>query len=292
MRGSSGERALARRLWNVLEPIHATVYFAPEVHAGYRAVGLRGFWMGYFAGRAHPLGRASPEVVAATFFNFHPAMVRRALPNAWHHADPGEVGAARLAGIDVALRRLLGDRIDSAALPEAADLAETAAAGCSIDGRPLFAAHAALPPPGPPHLRLWHAATLLREHRGDGHVVANVSRGVSGLASHVLFAATGAVSRSTLQDNRGWSDQEWQAAEEDLTGRGWLRDRRLTDTGRRLRRDVEDLTDDLAVDLLRPIGSAGGQRLIDLAQPLADRIVSAGGIPVPNPMGVPWPPPR
>ena len=120
---SDGEaRATARRMWQLLETVHAVVYFAPEVAEASRQLGLKGFWMGYFAGRAAPLGPAPPEVVAATFFNFHPAMVARALPDAWSIACPGDVTAARLAAVDDALRRLLGSRD----LAPAADLAADA----------------------------------------------------------------------------------------------------------------------------------------------------------------------
>jgi hypothetical protein len=272
-----------RRLWQVLEPIHAVVYFAPEVLERYRDIGLKGFWMGYFAGRSHPLGAPSAELVTATFFNFHPAMVHRAIPDAWQYADPAEVATARLDGVAAALARMLG----GADVDATAALAREAVEGCSVAGRPLFAAHAALAWPDPPALRLWHAATMLREHRGDGHIVANLAHGVSGLGSHVLFAATGAVDRPTLQDNRGWSDDEWSAAEAELTDRGWLRDACLTDDGRLARAAVENLTDQLAAEPVGHLGPDRAERLAGLAAPLARRIVQAGGIPVPNPMGVP-----
>ncbi len=281
---------VARRLWNVAEPIHAIVYFAPEVHEAYRQLGLKGFWMGYFAGRAHPLGPASSEVVAATFFNFHPDMVRRAIPDAWARAAPQRVAAVRVDAVRAALRRLLGELADTDALRDAAALAEDATGGCELAGRPLFAAHAAQPRPTDPLLRLWRATTLLREHRGDGHVAANLANALTGLEAHVLLAAAGAAARHDLQPNRGWSDEEWAAAEAALARRGLVTDGALTGAGHDLRTHIEDVTDLLASGPVHALGSDRAELLVELLLPLAATIVEAGGIPVPNPMGVPWPP--
>ncbi|HVM52986.1 MAG TPA: hypothetical protein VM262_07295 [Acidimicrobiales bacterium] len=283
--------ALARRLWNVVEPVHAVVYFADEVHAAYRDIGLRGFWMGYFAGRAHPLGAAPPELVTATFFNFHPAMVERAIPDAWTYSSPHRVGAVRHAAVNQALGRLLGDLADGPTIAAAAGLAAAAVEDCDPAGRALYGAHAALSWPDDPLLRLWHACTLLREHRGDGHVAANLAHGLSGLDAHVLVAADGPIARSDLQPNRGWSDDDWIEAEAALTERGLLAGGQLTARGRHLRIDVEATTDRLAAEPVRRLGADRTRQLIDLLHPLAERAISAGGIPVPNPMGVPWPPP-
>src|SRR5207245_6103215 len=125
-----------------------------------------------FAGRAAPMGPVEPGVVTATFFGFHHAMVARALPDAWSFASVDEVLAARLDGVDAALRQLLGATVESAEVAEAATLARTAAESASGAGRPLFAANADLAWPDKPHLVLWQATTLLREHRGDGHMVS------------------------------------------------------------------------------------------------------------------------
>lgn len=280
--------ATARRLWQVLEPVHAIVYFAEEVTTRYRTAGLKGFWMGYFAGRSLPLGRIAPEVVAATFFNFHLDMVRRALPHAWELASPDDVECSRFEGVDSALRRLLGD---AGEIRPAADIAVAAARACSVDGRPLFAAHCALEWPTEPHMRLWHAATLLREHRGDGHVAANVAGGFDGLAAHIMFVGTGRVARETLQPNRGWSDAEWDATTTTLRDRGLVDHAGLlTAAGVSSRQWIEDVTDAAAAEPWLHIGEKAADELYDLLLPLATRIVAAGGIPVPNPMGVPWPP--
>ena len=199
----------ARRMWHLLETIHAIVYFAPEVTAQYKALGLKGFWMGYFAGRSAPLGTASAELVTATFFNFHPSMVARALPDAWHIAGPTEITDARTRALDEALRRILGDTVDGPAMAEAADLLETASTGGTSAGRPLYAAHTPLPSPSAPHLRLWRGATLIREHRGDGHVAAQLTNGFTGLDAHITLCATGAVPRVSLASVMGPPVRQW-----------------------------------------------------------------------------------
>jgi hypothetical protein len=280
------EPGISRRMWQLLETIHAVVYFAPEVLDAYKAVGLKGFWMGYFAGRSAPFGAASPELVTATFFNFHERMVRRALPDAWGLAAPDDVLAARREAMDRALRRLLGAEVVEAVAP-AADLAEAAARACSLPGRPLFAAHAARPWPAEAHLRLWHAATLVREHRGDGHVAANVAAGFDGLAAHVMQVGTGAVPRETLQPNRGWEDDEWGATEARLAAAGYLDDQRLTGTGRDARDAVEHSTDRLALEPWVALGPDRTRTLEEMLQPLAHRIAMTSEIPYPNPMGLP-----
>ncbi|TFV85939.1 hypothetical protein E4P40_13540, partial [Blastococcus sp. CT_GayMR20] len=189
----------ARRLWALGEPFHALIYFADEFLSAGKAAGLTGFWSAYFAFRAAPLGPVGPEVVTATFFNFAPGFVARRVPAVWDAVSPADALAARLAGVDAAVRRVLGDEVD---LTEAAQLAGTAAAAVDLPGRPLAAANAGLPVPAEPHLALWQALTTLREHRGDGHNAALVQREVDGVAAHVLAAAAGRSSREWLQRAR------------------------------------------------------------------------------------------
>ncbi|EOD69579.1 SCO6745 family protein, partial [Amycolatopsis vancoresmycina] len=141
---------IERRLWAAVEPLHAVVYFAPETAEAAKAVGLRGYWMGYFAGRLAPLGPIGPEPATAVLFCFAPAMVARALPDAWTFASPADVVASRLAAVSAALRRVLGDGHE-----ELVTLLERAVGACRCDGRPLAAAWAAVPEPADPLARLW-----------------------------------------------------------------------------------------------------------------------------------------
>lgn len=281
--------SFARRAWQRLETLHAVVYFAPEKKAAYDAAGLKGGWMGYFAGRAAPLGAVSAEVVTAVFYNFHPAMVRRSIPDAWTFSSPERVLEARLEVVDGALRRLLGD-VEDRTLAGAAALCAEAAERCDLPGRPLFAANAALDAPPEPHLRLWHGATMLREHRGDGHVAALVAAGLDGCEAHLSLAGTGTVPASELQPYRGWSDDEWSAARERLAERGLLdAEGMLTREGAELRRWVEDRTDDAALGPWRSLGEATGERLLAWLEGPVRRVIEGGGVPFPNPMGLPRP---
>ena len=281
--------ALARRMWRVLEPIHAVTYFAPETRQATDALGLRGGWMSYFACRAAPLGAASAELVTATFYNFHPTMVARAIPDAWSHASPEAVLDARLAAVDAALRRILGPLVDSTELVEAAALARRAAELAPTAGRPLAAANAALPWPAEPHLALWSATTRLREQRGDGHVAALVQAGIDPCQAHVTLAGAGGPPKEMLLFSRKWSEQEWMAAEQGLAERGLLDDAGMaTPAGVALRAAIEQRTDELAAGPWRALGLADTERLAELASPLSRQIVATGALPMPNPMGLDW----
>ena len=218
------DAVLARKMWRTLEPYHGLVYFTPHATRAYAALGIRG-QAGYFASRAAPMGPVPAGVVVATFYNFDPEIVRAAIPAAWSAASPADLVAARLGAIDRALRDVLGD--DAVASPEvveAATLARRAAAGCTPEGRPLFAAHAELAWPDEPHLALWHAVTVLREFRGDGHVAALVTEGLDGCEALVTHgaAAGGNPPAAILQATRGWSDAAWAAAGDRLRDRGLL----------------------------------------------------------------------
>jgi len=274
-------------LWKLLEPYHAMVYFAPEAADVYTAAGTKGFWMGYFASRAAAMGPVGPQVVTATFFGFAPAMVRRALPDAWTFTTPERMLAARLEVADVALRRLLGD-VETDAIAEAADLALQAAVAGDPSGRTLYAAHAALPPPREPHLRLWHAATCLREHRGDGHIAMLLSSGLDGCEANVLAAAAGVVPRDVQAQRRGWSEDEWSAATQRLIDRGLLdRHAEPTPGGTAARDAIEAQTDLLALRPYESLGDDGTQRLIRLLEPIVHALLDQDALPFPNPVGVP-----
>ena len=280
----------ARRVWRMLEPYHAIVYFAPESREAFADLGLKGFWMGYFASRAAAMGPVPAEVVVATFFNFHPRMVHKAIPDAWHLAAVEDILATRRQAAAKALRRALGDDLDSDDVVEAAALARRAAEAADPVGRALFAGHAALAWPDEPELVLWHAATLLREYRGDGHIAALVCESLDGIGAHATFAATGAVPRNVMQSSRGYTDAEWDAGEAALRRRGFLDGSgNLTDEGNAMRQRVEQRTDELMLPALETLGDADVARLVELVRPLSRRIVGGGGVPVPNPMGAPNP---
>ncbi|SHN32724.1 SCO6745 family protein [Cryptosporangium aurantiacum] len=286
--------ALARRAWQALEVVHILSYFAPESRQATDAIGLKGYWMGYFGCRAAPLGAVSAATVTATFHNFHPGMVARAVPDVWSYATPEQLIEARLAGVDAALRRIAGEQIvEDPAVRQATDLALEAVAavrGPEITGRPLAAANAALTVPDEPHLALWHALTVLREHRGDGHVALLVAGEIGPVEAHILSIASGRSSAELLRTARKWSDDDWDAGVENLVGRGWLRDDwTLTPLGVAARETLEDDTDRLAAGPYRVLGAEQTAELTELLTPLASTIVAAGVLPFPNPVGVPAP---
>jgi hypothetical protein len=286
--------AAARRMWTLFEPVHVVTYFAPEARQGFEEAGLRGFWRGYFAGRAAPIGAVDAPPVIASFFSFAPPFVRRALPAIWGMVTPEQALAARGAGAVAAISRLLADHNGEAeaaaeSLSAAADLLAAATEELDMAGRPLGAPNAALPMPHEPVARLWQATTVLREHRGDGHIGALVAAGVDGCEALVLRVAIGTgPSREQIQPARGWTDDEWDAAAERLASRGWLDPAGvITAAGQAAHQAIEDATD---VAAARPWARLGQERTEELARLLAPTALACAALlPFPNPVGVPRP---
>jgi hypothetical protein len=281
----------ARRLWALGEPFHAVTYFADECRVAGTSAGLKGFWQTYFAFRAAPLGAVGPQVVTATFYSFAPSFVARRVPEVWEVVSPAAALAARLSGVDAAVRRALGDDWPGAPeADEAARLAHVAAAAVDLPGRPLAAANTAVPVPGEPHLALWQSLTTLREHRGDGHIAALLQREVDGVSAHVLAAAAGRSTREWLMRARGWEDAEWDDAARRLTERGWLEDDGgLSAEGLAMVAAIEADTDRLALGPWQALGDAACDRLAELLIPIRRAVIAAGDWPAHNPIGVPEP---
>jgi helix-turn-helix protein len=285
----------ARSMWTLFEPIHAVTYFSPEARSAFEQAGLRGFWRGYFAGRAAPLGAASAAVVTASFFNFSPAFVARAIPGVWALISPADALAARAAGAAASLRGLFtGLETEAAA---GADLLWRAIGDLDCPGRVLAAANAALPDPdpgdgdgdGPASAidRLWQAATVAREHRGDGHFAALAAAGFDGCEAVVLRCGLD-LRREDMQPIRGWTDEQWEDAQARLADRGLVsQDGKLTSEGLDAHAAIEDATDRAAA---RPWTRLGEQRTAELRAvltPLAQACASLMWFP--SPIGVPAP---
>jgi hypothetical protein len=278
--------ALARRFFDRFEPIHLVTYFAPEARQALDELGYRGFWMGYFATRSAPLGAVPPEVVSAIFYNFSPQRVTKALPAAWQIAGPDAALHARLNSATAALRRY-GIRSDDENVGTAAELAAKAAQQASADGRPLFAANHALPWPEEPVAKLWHATTLLREHRGDGHVAVLLSAGISGRECNVLHTAVGGPPREYMARARDYDDDEWTRHEQRLARRGLLNgDGSVTEAGRDLKDRIESATDALALTALNALTDDEVEDLFQAITPIARTVVAAGEIPAVTPIGL------
>ncbi|MER7752854.1 hypothetical protein [Kitasatospora sp. NPDC097643] len=273
----------ARALWWLFEPVHAVTYFVPEGLDAYEAAGLRGPWRGYFASRSAPLGAVDAPPVIAAFFNFAPATVERALPEVWTHASPEEVLAARLKGASASLARLL-EHVDPAQVELATDALEQAAGRLDCGGRVLAAANAVLPRPDGLYERLWQAATVMREHRGDGHVAALVTAGLDGCEALVVRCAMD-MRREVLQPMRGWTDEEWEAAAARLVERGWLTaEGAITELGRIRHQGLEAATDLAAARVWENYPRAELDRLAAALKPIS--ALCRAAIPV-NPMGLP-----
>ena len=270
--GGAAGALRARKTWRTLEPLHGMVYFVPEAAEAYGRLGITGR-AGYFASRSAPMGAVTADVVVSTFFNFNPALVHAAIPGSWEIASPPALVAARFDAVDAAFRRLLGDPVlASDEMRRAAELARTAAevAGRQAEGRPLAAAHADLAWPSAPHLVLWHAQSILREYRGDGHIAQLVVRGLSGTEALVTHAAAGDVPAHLLRSTRGWSREAWDDAVDALRRRGWLEqgeELRLTELGATQRQALEDGTDALAAAPYAVLGDERCAELRALARP-------------------------
>lgn len=277
-----------RRCHTPLNALHSAVYFSPEFDAEMDGLGLpreSGEYFtaaGYFAARSAAMGAVGPGAVTAAFFNFSPTLIARHIPAAWAVAAPEQLLAARLRAVDTLLRRLLGDAVcASPEMAEAAGLAGRAAAGCVRAGRPLSAAEADQPVAFAPHLALWQAATVLREHRGDGHTALLTHAGLDGLEALVSHTVSGrgftpAFARAT----RGWSEEEWSAAVERLRDRGLVDAAgELTESGAALRAELEHETDRLAAAPYDHLGAAGVERLTELAGAFAATALAGGAFP-------------
>ena len=270
----------ARTMWTLLEPLHGVTYFSPQARQALEEAGLRGFWRGYFAGRAAPLGPVGPAVVNAIFYNFAPQMVYRALPDVWERATPPVALAARVTGSATALR----DALPGDPAPAVAVL-EQVAGHLNYDGRTLSAANAELPPSSDPYERLWELATLFREHRGDGHFAALVAADINGLESLTLRTGMD-VAREVMQPARGWTDEEWAAAQARLADRGLLdAEGRITDGGRQAYAAVEEATDRSAAACWQSVPPDELAKLADELAPMA----AAVPLPPGNPIGTPPP---
>jgi hypothetical protein len=276
--GDGGTAGAARRLARVVEPLHSITYYAPEIRQ-LADDGYRGWWHAYFAYRSAPLGAASAPVVTAVFYNFAPRMVERAVPSVWEVQPPEAVIERRRQLVAAALDRIFGGGEHDASIRAAAELARRAAEGCAVAGRPLYAAYTQLPWPDEPALALWHACTLLREYRFDGHNIALAAAGLDGVECHVLMAARGHGNKPTILAIRGWNDAEWEGAVERLAARGWVTPGgEHTDDGRAGRSAVERHTDVLASEPVRRLGDDGIEALVSHLEPLVAHLVGSGEV--------------
>ncbi|HEX2418022.1 MAG TPA: hypothetical protein VHJ83_07855 [Micromonosporaceae bacterium] len=272
---------LTRRMWALFESIHTITYSTPESQGTFEAVGLHGYWRGYFASRVAPMGAASAPLVVATLFFFAPSKVEQFVPEVWQRVTPEQALRARSEGATAALKRLTAD-LPVDRVTEAADILTEAASRLETAGRVLGAANAAIPVPDEPLPRIWQATTTLREHRLGGHIAAWVAAGVDGCEGHVFRAAYD-LHRRVLQARRGWDDEEWEAATKRMIESGWLDSEGApTEWGLARYEEIEVATNRAAASAWAGFDP---ERLEAVLTPLA-RICRAE-MPAENPIGLP-----
>jgi DNA-binding MarR family transcriptional regulator len=274
---SSAVSQLARRMFDLVEPIGGIPYSADEPNEAMFALGFTNYWDTYFAGRAAPLGSSAPAgVVHALFYNFAPGEVARHIPKVWSTTTPEAAIAARQEGCVNALRRILGDLIDTPDFTRAVELLTKAATSAPLEGRPMYAALRTLPLPDEPVARLFHSASLLREHRGDGHVVALMAEGIGGLEAHVLCALDMGIPATTFGRIHHLPSAQLTELIDKMKARGLIKDEAtFTPAGRQVKDRVEALTDDLALVPYEVLEPGELDELIATLEPLAQKLIAA-----------------
>ena len=268
---------VARRMYDLIEPISLVNFYCDEPNEEMARLGFRNYWDGYFAGRAAPLGRAPAEVVDAAFYSFADGEVARHIPKVWDATTPEEAHAARERGCVRALRRLLGELVETEELARAAERLAKASVSAPTGGRVMYAGLRSLPMPDEHVARLWHAANMLREHRGDGHVVALVSEGIGGTEAHVLSALDMGIYPA---ESFGRIHHLPKARLAEVMG--GLRDRGLvdadghfTEAGCETKARIECLTDALAEAPYDGLEPSELSELMTLLAPIAQRLTAA-----------------
>src|SRR5438046_1260118 len=268
--------SMARRMFELVEPIGVIPYSAGEPSEAMFALGFTNYWDTYFAGRAAPLGLAAAEVVDALFYNFAPGEVARHIPKVWRTTTPEAAIAARQTGCVKALRRILGERVGTPAFARAAELLIKAATSAPFEGRPMYAALRAIPVPDDVVARLFHAGSLLREHRGDGHIAALMSEGLGGLEAHVLLALDMRTPAASFGRLHHLPTAQIAAVVTGMRDRGLIGDDGwLTEVGAAVKQRVEALTDDLAAGPYQQLEPGELEELVTSLEPLATRLVAA-----------------
>lgn len=269
---------VARHLYELTEPVSLVNFFSPEPNDAMAALGFRGYWDGYFAGRSAPLGRVPAEVVHAAFYSFADGEVARHLPRVWETTTPEAAHAARQQGCVAALRKILGDLAETPGLLRSAELLARASTSAPTEGRVMYAALRSLPVPAEPVARLWHAANMLREHRGDGHIAALLAERIGGTESHVLSAVDLGIHPAESFGRIHHLPAARLA--EVMTG---LRERGLMDVdgqftaaGRATKDRIEALTDALAEAPYDGLVPRELDELVTLLEPVSRRLVATG----------------
>jgi len=270
-------RAVSRRLRDLVEPLAANVYFAPEAHDAYKALGLS-YLPGYFCSRGACMGQVPGEVVTAAFAVFNPDIVIPAVTEGWSKTDASSILKAREHGATASLMRILGDA--PAGLARAGELLRRAADAANGEGRPIFSGLRSLGWPGDPFGDFWRAADLVREHRGDSHTAAWVSHGVDPVEITLLTELWWKLPLNSYVATRGWRSDQIDAGIERLRSRGLVDvdGDGFTDAGVELRASIEEATDRGEQRVVDALGDDADE-LLALLEPWAKAVVDSGGYP-------------
>ncbi len=274
-----------RRLAQAAEVVHSLTYYSAEIST-MPSEGFRGWWHTYFAYRPAPMGPVGPGVVTASFYNFAPRFVARAVPSVWSIMTPEQAHSRRQELIGQAIERISADGSLEEPLHTASELVKISVAELAPEGRPLYAAYADLPWPDTVGLAVWHGCTLLREYRGDGHNLVLAASGIDGCECHVFMAANGHGNQPTITGIRGWTAEEWHGAVGRLQARGYIaNDGSYTDAGLVARKAVERHTDALATKAITALGAERADTLLLALESVASYLIEHGEV-----AGT-WPPP-
>jgi len=264
-----------REVSQAISAAHMFIYFVPEAAEEAAKFGVTDRGPAYFAFRSAAMGAVPREVALATFYNFSPRSVE-AMTGVWDAASPEQWQAARFATAERALRRV-GVKLTDEQIAEARSLIDPVVAGADHAGKALAAGNASVALPADPLTALWQQVTVVREWRGDAHLVVLAANHLGPCDCNVIQSATGRVPTALARATRQWNDEEWAAATARLVARGWLNaDGTVTDAGTAAREQIEVETDEHCAALWAPIGATGARRLASLLAPINEAFTAAG----------------
>ena len=279
----------SRQLAAALEPIAGQVYFSPECHANYQALGFgegRGVQDGvamsnrvaYFTSRGSVMGQVSGQVVAATFAVFNPDLVIPSVEEGWKLTDATSICSARDRGAIAQLERILG--ASPIGVDRARELLQRAVDPLRLEGRALFAGLRSLAMPTTALGATWRLADMLREYRGDSHIAAWLSEGLDAVEVCLLTDVFSGLPMRTYSATRGWRTEQFDPATERLVSRGLLEVNgdAFTAAGREIRIRIELNTDKQMHAAMHAIEDDLAE-LMEILAPMAQAIKDAFGYP-------------
>src|SRR3954451_2485400 len=270
----------ARRLGSVLEPVVGQVYFSPECHANYAALGFEPSTRtannvalpdgpADFTSRGSVMGQVAGDGGAAAFAVFHPAVGIPCVTLGWTRPDAATMCAARDDGAIGQLTRLLGN--EPQGVGRAIELLARAVEPLRPEGRPLYSGVRSQSMPDTSLGAVWRMGDMLREYRGDSHTTSWVSMGFDATEIGLLTELYWGLPMRSYSRTRAWTNDEFDAAHERLRSRGLVDDTGFTETGRAEREQVEVDTDQQMAGAIAALGDDIGE-LFAIMQPWGDAV--------------------